>query len=38
MEPELHAATADRNTKFAIFFGFCLAIRLVPPALRKAGF
>ncbi|KAG8461223.1 hypothetical protein KFE25_002412 [Diacronema lutheri] len=28
---------SDRNTKFALFVGFVVIARLIPPALRKAG-
>lgn len=35
--PEAEAMRADRNAKFALFVGFIVIARLIPPALRKAG-
>lgn len=40
MQPaaDLDAQRVDRNSKLAIFVGFIVIARLVPPALRKLGF
>lgn len=38
MQPaDAEPSRSDRNTKFALFVGFVVIARLIPPALRKAG-